>query len=196
MYAQPHILRGTVSDEVGGLPGATIVELDANNRVVAGEITNMDGDYQIVLSSPNATVQYSFIGFKTVVENVNGRSFISVTLETDDFLLSEVVVTAEGPSTSLTGVNRRDQTGSSTIVSLDAIRGAVVSSVDDALQGQVAGLDIVGGGAPGSGSSIVIRGLGSLAGSTPLIVVDGVIQRASIWISILLLLIRKILVCW
>ena len=179
MYAQPHILRGSVSDEVGGLPGATIVELDANNRVVGGEITNMDGDYQIILSSPNATVQYSFIGFKTVVENVNGRTFINVTLETDDFLLSEVVVTGEGPSTSLTGVNRRDQTGSSTIVSLDAIRGAVVTSVDDALQGQVAGLDIVGGGAPGSGSSIVIRGLGSLAGSTPLIVVDGVIQRES-----------------
>lgn len=179
LYAQPHILRGTVSDVVGGLPGATIVELDANNRIVEGVTSNMDGDYTILLTSPNATVQYSFIGFKTVLENVNGRSNINITLATDDFMLSEVVVTGEGPSKSLTGVTRRDQTGSSTIVSLDGLRGSVVTSVDDALQGQVAGLDIVGGGAPGSGSSIVIRGLGSLGGSNPLIVVDGVIQRVS-----------------
>ena len=177
--AQKHIVRGMVSDEMGGIIGATIAEIDANNRIIQGTITNIDGNYTLQLSSPNGTIQYSFIGYKTVVEKVNGRTSIDVALVSDDQMVGEVVITAERTSTSFTGVSQRDQTGSSAVVKMDGITGAVVTSVDEALQGQVAGLDIVGGGSPGSGSSIVIRGLGSLGGSSPLIVVDGVIQKVS-----------------
>ena len=177
--AQKHILRGMVSDETGGIAGATIAELDANKRIVQGTITNIDGNYTIQLSSPNATIQYSFIGYKTVVEKVNGRSSINVTLSSDDQMVGEVVITAERSSVSFTGVSKRDQTGSSAVVKMDGMQGSVVTSVGDALQGQVAGLDIMGGGSPGSGSSIVIRGLGSLGGSNPLVVVDGVVQRVN-----------------
>ncbi len=177
--AQKHIVRGTVIDEMGGVVGATVAELDANKRVIQGTITNIDGDYTIQISSPNGTLQFSFIGTKTVVEKVNGRTTIDVTLSGDDQMVDEVTITAERTSTTFTGVSQRDQTGSSTIVKLEGVMGSVVSSVDDALQGAVAGLDIIGGGSPGSGSSIVIRGLGSLGGSNPLIVVDGIIQKVS-----------------
>jgi TonB-linked SusC/RagA family outer membrane protein len=177
--AQDHIVRGKVSDESGGIVGATIAELDANKRVVNGTITNVDGDYQIIVSSPDATIQYSFIGYKTIVEEVNGRATIDITLVPDAVEMEEFTVVGTASSRSITGISTRDQTGSSTIVQMDAVESNTVTSVGDALQGQVAGLDIVGGGSPGSGSSIVIRGLGSLGGSTPLVVVDGIIQRVN-----------------
>ncbi len=179
LNAQDHIVRGKVSDETGGIIGATIAELDANKRVINGAITNIDGDYQIKVSSPNASLQFSFIGFKTVVEEVAGRSTIDITLAPDAVEIEEFVVVGTASSRSITGISTRDQTGSSTIVQMDAVQSSTVTSVGDALQGQVAGLDIVGGGSPGSGASIVIRGLGSLGGSNPLVVVDGIIQRVS-----------------
>ena len=177
--AQDHIVRGKVSDEAGGIIGATIAELDANERIINGTITNFDGDYTIQVSSPNATLQYSFIGYKTVVEKVEGRTLINVTLASDFMEFEEVVIRAEGTAQSITGVGARDQTGASTVIRMDGSNSTTVTSVADALQGQVAGLDIVGGGSPGSGSSIVIRGLGSLSGSNPLVVVDGIIQRVN-----------------
>lgn len=177
--AQDHIVRGKISDETGGIVGATVVELDANDRIIQGTITNIDGDYTIKVSSPNATIQYSFIGYKTVREKVNKRSTINVTLAPDAIEMEEFVVVGTASARSITGISTRDQTGSSTIVKMDAIETNSVTSVGDALQGQVAGLDILGGGSPGSGSSIVIRGLGSLSGSNPLVVVDGIIQRVS-----------------
>lgn len=177
--AQNHIVRGKVSDETAGIIGATIAELDENDRIVNGTITNVDGDYTIQVSSPNVNLQYSFIGYKTVVEKVNGRSVINITLASDFMQLEEIVVMADATTQSITGVAARDQTGSSTVVKMEGSTSTSVTSVADVLQGQVAGLDIVGGGSPGSGSSIVIRGLGSLSGSNPLVVVDGIIQRVN-----------------
>lgn len=177
--AQSHVVRGKVSDELEGIVGATIVELDANDRIIKGTITNIDGDYTLQVSSPDGTIQFSFIGYKTIVEKVNGRSEINVTLVPDAVLMDEFVVVGTAVAPTMTGVSVRDQTGSSTIVKMDGVGTSTVLSVDDALQGQVAGLDIMGGGSPGSGSSIVIRGLGSLSGSSPLVVVDGIIQRVS-----------------
>ena len=179
LYGQEHIVRGKVSDESGGIVGATIVELDANERIVNGTITNIDGDYTLKVSSTKANVQYSFIGYKTVVEKVNGRSIINLTLVADAIQMEEFVVVGTASAPAITGVSARDQTGSSTIVKMEGVQSTTVTSIGDALQGQVAGLDIVGGGSPGSGESIVIRGLGSLGGSNPLVVVDGIVQRVS-----------------
>lgn len=179
LFAQ-HIVRGKVSDEIGGVVGATVVELDANDRIVKGTITNIDGDYTLQMSSADGSIQFSFIGFESKTEKVNGRSTINVTLSSNDQQLEEVVITAVGTtSSSMTGISKRDQTGSSAVLQMEGALNSTVSSVGDALQGEIAGLDIMGGGSPGSGSSIVIRGLGTLGGSSPLIVVDGIIQRVS-----------------
>ena len=179
IFAQDHIVRGKVSDETGGIVGATVVELDANDRITNGTITNIDGDYTLVVSSPNANIQFSFIGFKTIVEKVNSRTMINITMASDAIEMEEFIVVAEATAPSITGVSTRDQTGSSTVIKMEGVQSTTVTSVGDALQGQVAGLDIMGGGSPGSGESIVIRGLGSLGGSNPLVVVDGIIQRVN-----------------
>lgn len=177
--AQKHIVRGKVSDDMGGIIGATVVELDASDRIIQGTITNLDGDYSIQVSSPKSTIQFSYIGYKTITEKVNSRSTINITLLSDAIVMQDVVITAQAIGSSMTGVNRRDMTGSSTLMTMENVKSSTVSSIDEALQGQIAGLDVVGGGGPGSGASITIRGLGSLGGSNPLIVVDGIIQRVN-----------------
>ena len=176
--AQNHFLSGQVTDEEGiGIPGATIVELDENERIIKGAITDLDGNYSISLISSDATVTFSFIGYVTVVEHVSGRSELDIQLVSESRSIDEVVVTASRVTSAVTNVTERDRTGSSVTVDMSEMQGQSLTSVGDALQGLVSGLDIMGGGSPGSGSNIVIRGLGSLGGSRPLIVVDGIIQQ-------------------
>jgi TonB-linked SusC/RagA family outer membrane protein len=178
--AQGHVVRGKIVDETGlTVPGATVVEVDANDRIINGSITDIDGNYTLKFTSPNAVVKFSFIGYKTISEELNGRTVIDVQLELDSETIDEVVIRGSKISSSITGVSERDKTGSSVRIEMAEIKSAAVTSVGDALQGQIAGLDIMGGGSPGSGSSIVIRGLGSLGSSNPLIVVDGIVQKVS-----------------
>ncbi len=177
--AQKHIVRGKVSDDMGEIIGATVVELDANERIIQGTITNIDGDFSIQVSSPKATIQCSYVGYKSVTEKVNGRAMIKIVLESDAIMMKDFVVEAAAVGASMTGVSKRDMTGSSALLTIANAGITTVSSIDEALQGQIAGLDVVGGGSPGSGASIAIRGLGSLSGSNPLIVVDGVVQRVN-----------------
>lgn len=180
MNAQKHVVRGKVVVEDGvGIPGATVVEVDANERVIKGTITDVNGNYSMEVSSPNATINFSFIGYATVTEKINQRGVIDITLKADATAIDEVVVVATARSTSLTNISERDRTGSSVNIDMTQISNTSAVSVDDALQGQVAGLDILSGGSPGAGSSIVIRGLGGLGNSQPLIVVDGIVQKVS-----------------
>lgn len=180
VFAQGHVVKGKVIDDQGVvLPGVTIVEVDDNDRVVKGSISDINGNYMMEVSSPQATIKFSFIGYETVTEEVNGRTNIDVTISSGALAIDEVVIVAAGNSTSLTNINPRDRTGSSVEVDMSDMKNMSVTSVDDALQGQVAGLDILSGGSPGSGSSIVIRGLGGLGNSQPLIVVDGIVQKVS-----------------
>jgi TonB-linked SusC/RagA family outer membrane protein len=179
LNAQKHIIRGKITDDSGGIIGGNVIEIDANERFVQGTVTNIDGDYSLQVSSAKATIQFSYVGYKTVTEKVNGRSTINVKFESNAIMLKGFVVEAAALGTSMTGISKRDMTGSSTLITMDNVKSNTVSSVDEALQGQVAGLDIVSSGSPGSGASIAIRGLGSLGGSNPLIVVDGIIQRVN-----------------
>ena len=171
------IIRGRVIDgETNeGVIGATVVELDANDRVVKGTITDFNGNYAIQVSSSDARLQYSFIGYKNVTEIIGARTTIDVTMESSAIAMEEVVVTAQVRD-EMTGINERDRATSTVKVDMSEIKNISVTSAADALQGQISGLDIVSGGAPGSGSSIVIRGLGSLGDARPLIVVDGIAQ--------------------
>ena len=178
--AQAHVVRGKVIDDQGlEMIGVTVFEVDANDRVVNGTITDYGGNFSMEFTSSNAKIKFSFIGYETIAEDIKGRTIIDATMQSEAQALEEVVVTAARTTTSLTGVADRDRTGSSVSVDMEDLKNLSGTSAADALQGQVAGLDIMGGGSPGSGSSIVIRGLGSLGNSNPLIVVDGIAQKVS-----------------
>ena len=156
---------GTVEDQFGPVIGAAVVELGTSN----GTSTGLDGSFSLTVSSPDAPVEISCVGY---VSQTFQASQIpqTVTLKEDSEFLDEVVVIGYGT------VRKDDVTGSvSAIKAEDINRGAVVNT-QDMLKGKVSGVLVTpGDGGPGSGSRIRIRGSASLnASNDPLIVIDGV----------------------
>ena len=158
-------VKGVVVDAIGPVIGATVIEQGTTN----GTSTGLDGDYVLTVSSANAVVEVSCIGYATQTF-VASQLPQTVTLAEDTQFLDEVVVIGYGT------VKKEDMTGSITAIKSEELnRGAMVST-QDMLKGKVPGLLITpGDGGPGSGSTIRIRGAASLnASNDPLIVIDGV----------------------
>lgn len=158
-------VRGTVTD-ISGEPiiGANIL-LEGTST---GTITDYDGNFTIQAPA-NGSLHFSYIGYKTQTIAINNRTSIMVVLEEDTELLSELVVIGYG------SVKKDDATGSVTAIKPDNINKGLVTNAQDMLSGKVAGVNVVsGGGTPGGGSTIRIRGGSSLSASNdPLIVIDG-----------------------
>ena len=158
-------LSGTVTDKLGPVIGATVIEVGTSN----GTSTDMDGGYSLTVTGPSATVEISCMGYISQTYEAAAVPQ-TVVLQEDSQYLDEVVVIGYGK------VRKDDMTGSvSAIKAEDLNRGAVVNT-QDLLKGKVAGLLVTpGDGGPGSGSRIRIRGSASLnASNDPLIVIDGV----------------------
>ncbi|MEE0236172.1 MAG: TonB-dependent receptor [Bacteroidales bacterium] len=158
-------VKGVVVDAIGPVIGATVIEQGTSN----GTSTGLDGDYVLTVSSANAVVEVSCIGYATQTF-VASQLPKTVTLSEDTTFLDEVVVIGYGT------VKKEDMTGSITAIKSEELnRGAMVNT-QDMLKGKVPGLLITpGDGGPGSGSTIRIRGAASLnASNDPLIIIDGV----------------------
>ena len=160
-------LSGVVLDKASGqpLPGVNVVVSGASK----GAATDLDGKFQLSKVVKGDKIVFSFIGFKSQTIVYSNQTSITVSLEEDANLLSEVVVQVGYGS-----VKKKDATGSiTTITTKDFNKGANVTA-ENLLNGRVAGLTINTSGAPGSGSQIRIRGGASLnASNDPLIVIDG-----------------------
>ena len=176
---QGTVIRGRIVDKITGdpLPGVNIIEVDEDNRVVKGVITDVNGDYVFEATNVEHMIKFSFVGYKSQTYPIQSRTRIDVELEQKSTELEQVTVVAEARGNEITGVSERDQTGSTAQVDMEKLSGSAGVSAASALQGQVSGLDIMSAsGTPGSGSSIVIRGMGSLGNTNPLIVIDGIPQ--------------------
>lgn len=170
LRAQGHVVSGTVLDE-NGLPliGAGVLTQDGKR----GVITDLDGKYTISILESDKVLSYSYLGYATSQVVVDGRKQIDVTLNPDTSnSLNEVVVIGYGTS------KKADLTGSVASVKMGDIEDVPTTSVDQALQGKIAGVDIMSTtGEPGAGTSIRVRGTRSIeASNEPLIVVDGVMD--------------------
>jgi TonB-linked SusC/RagA family outer membrane protein len=165
-YAQSKITgKVTGSDDGLPIPGVT-VKVKGGNTLTS---TNAEGVYSITASG-NATLIFSFIGYASQEVAVGGNAAVNVKLSPENKALNEVVVVGYGTS------KRKDLTGSVSSVSAETIAKVPVVSVDQALQGRAAGVQVTNNDAsPGGNISILIRGTGSLAsgGNSPLYVVDG-----------------------
>ena len=158
-------VKGIVQDALGPVIGVTLIEQGTSN----GTSTGLDGDFVLTVSGPDAMVEVSCIGYKTLTFKASQMPPV-ITVTEDALFLDDVVVIGYGT------VKKEDMTGSITAIkSEDINRGAVVST-QDMMKGKVPGLQIIpGDGGPGSGSTIRIRGAASLnASNDPLIVIDGV----------------------
>ena len=168
VWAQGRLTVSGVVMEDSGMPALGASVLIEGTTV--GTITDMDGRYSIPDVPSDAVLVFSSIGFASVKVPVDGKTQIDVTLSADQQLLDEVMVVAYGTA------KKESFTGSAAIVKGDALTKRAVANVTKSFEGTVAGVQVTsGGGQPGEGSSIVIRGVGSVnASSSPLYVVDGV----------------------
>ncbi len=160
-------VTGIVTDQNGEpLPGSTIQEKGTNN----GTITDVDGRYSLSVGD-NAVLIVSFVGFEAKEIPLNGRSVIDVVLVEDVSSLDEVVVVGYGVT------RKSDLTGAVSSVEAKDLTNVPASRVDQILQGRASGVQVTqNNGAPGTGSTIRIRGGNSIQGDNePLYVVDGFI---------------------
>lgn len=166
-YAQSQV-TGHVYDSSGEpLIGAYVTINGASN----GAITDLDGAYSI-LAKPTDVLKAEYMGFVPVTETVGQRKVIDFTLSTDQNVLDDVVVIAYGAA------KKSDLTGSVSNVKMGDIKDMPVLSIDNALQGRIAGADFMStDGAPGSTTTIRIRGTRSISASNePLFIVDGIMD--------------------
>ncbi|MDN3669517.1 SusC/RagA family TonB-linked outer membrane protein [Echinicola jeungdonensis] len=173
------IVKGQVIDKEEGttIIGATVVEVDQDERTLGGVATDVNGNFTLRVRSKQNMLRVSVIGYKTQTIPINGRSEINVQMEFDVSELDMAEVTAERPiDQGLVKIDERDLTSSATRVDAEMLEEMSALSIDQALQGRMAGVDIVSNsGDPGAGMSIRIRGTSSINGrSEPLIVVDGI----------------------
>ncbi len=159
-------VTGTVVDATGEpIIGASVVV----KGTTTGTVTDLDGNFTIPGVSRNATLVFSYVGYRTQNIALDGRNTVNVTLEEDKQLIDEVVVVGYGVQ------RKTDVTGALTRVGEKEMNAKPVSNAFEALQGKAAGVDITSNERPGSVGSIMIRGTRSLnASSAPLYVVDGV----------------------
>ena len=164
-FAQTQV-TGTVTDQANGEPiiGATVKIKGTSTGVV----TDIDGNYSISVSA-GQTLEFSYIGYTTQSLKVSrgGRHDISLSEETNT--LEQVVVVGYGT------MKRSDLTGSVSSIGEAQIKQGVNTSIEQAMQGRIAGVQVTqNSGAPGGGISVQIRGINSLSGNEPLYVVDGI----------------------
>ncbi len=168
------IISGTVNDAFGPVTMANVVEIDAANRIVASTVTDINGNFSFKLKNPKNKLRISFVGYKTVTLPLNKFKY-SVTMR-DATQIREVTVTskkrAEGSGLAIP-VDEISTARQS--IDMSEFEGLSMTTVDEALQGRIAGLDIVANsGNLGAGTSMRLRGVSNINGSAePLIVVDG-----------------------
>ena len=173
--AQDHRISGTVSDEFGPVIGCNVIEKDANNRNVNATITDVNGNFQLAIKNPKNKLVVSYVGYKTFSHVIGSQTNFQIQLK-DANELGTVTVTAkqrfrgDGLSIPKDEVSVATQT-----MNMEIVDGLAFTSADEALQGQIAGLDIVANsGNLGAGTTMRMRGVTTINGSSePLIVVNG-----------------------
>jgi TonB-linked SusC/RagA family outer membrane protein len=162
-------ITGIVTEENGApIPGANVYVKGTS----LGTMTGTDGRYTLKAVPPDAVIVFSFVGYKTVEVPVEGRTQINVQLLEDITAIGEVVINA-GYYT----VKEQERTGSIVKITAKEIQNQPVSNVLSAVEGRMAGVNIIqGGGTPGGGYNVQIRGINSLRkeGNYPMYIIDGI----------------------
>ncbi len=161
-------ITGTVSDAMGPVIGASVVVKGTSNGVA----TDFDGNFTLSVNQ-GQTIVVSYIGYLTKEIKIDARNNYQIVLEEDKKMLDEVVVVGYGT------MKKSDISGASVSLGESAVKGSIITSLDQSLQGRAAGVTAVStSGAPGTSSAIRVRGTATInAVAEPLYVIDGVIVQ-------------------
>ncbi len=159
-------VKGRIIDNTGEtLIGVSIVL----KGTTIGTVTDLQGNFELTVPSLNDTLVFSYIGYRKVIEPINGRTQINITMSMSSFALNEVVAIGYGVK------KQTDIIGAVSVVNSKQISSLPVANISEALQGKATGVSITQNtGAPGDGTSIRIRGTGTINDNSPLFIIDGV----------------------
>ena len=169
------VISGQVWDDFDPLMMCNVVEIDNNNRIVAHGVTDINGNFSFKIVNPKDKIRISYIGCQTLTLPINKKAFGKIVLKSNT-QLQEVTVKAvrktqsSGLQIPVTEISVASQT-----IDMKEFEGLGVTSVDEALQGRIAGLDIVANsGNLGAGTTMRLRGVSTINGNAdPLVVVNG-----------------------
>ncbi|MBO9674290.1 MAG: SusC/RagA family TonB-linked outer membrane protein [Sphingobacteriaceae bacterium] len=179
-YAQQiNYVKGRVIDKKDKQPiiGASVVIVDKDKRVIKGVSTDIDGNYSLPVADKTYRISVSYIGYKSSAPINIDKAVINFQLEASDNQMDEVQIVSRAKTNNGSGmsIDKRDQTSATVTIDAKDLEDLQAASVDQALQGRMAGVDITAStGDPGAPMQIRIRGTSSINGATdPLIVLDG-----------------------
>ena len=176
-------VHGTLSDDMGPLMGATVCEIDGTGRIINSALTDLNGNFTMKVKNTKDKIRFSYVGLKTQTMAIDRTTYkikmASATTLKEVTIKSKRRVTGNGLP-----IPQREVSTATQSISMKEFEGLAITSVDEALQGRIAGLDIIGNsGDLGSGSTMRLRGAGSLnnlTDSNPLIVVDGNVREVNL----------------
>ena len=168
-------VHGTVSDDMGPLMGATVCEVDGTGRIINSAITDLNGNFTMKVKNPKDKIRFSYVGLKTQTLPLD-RSTYKVHMASATTLKEVTIKSKKRVQGSGLPIPQREVSNATQSLSMKEFEGLAITSVEEALQGHIAGLDIIANsGDLGSGSTMRLRGVSSMGAATndPLVVVDG-----------------------
>ena len=183
-----NVVSGKVTEMLGSSEepciGVNVTFQNSANRIVSGVVTDFNGNYSIKVPTgeKNLSLVFSYIGMKSQRFKYNGQKVLNVTMESDARQIKEVEVKGKRGSRNEMGVTERQMTFATQKIDMtELVATSPVTSIEEALQGQLGGVDILAAGDPGAKSNIRIRGTATLnSNADPLIVINGVPYNTTI----------------
>ena len=176
-------VHGNVSDEMGPVMGATVCEIDGNGRIIESTVTDLNGNFTMRVKNQKDRIRFSYVGSKTVTHPIN-RTNYKIVLSSATQLQDLTVKGKRRVISNGLPIPEREVANATQTFSMKDVEGMAFTTIDEAIQGRIAGLDIIGNsGDLGSGSTMRLRGassLSTLTDSNPLIVVDGNVREVNL----------------
>ena len=176
-------VHGSVSDDMGPLMGATVCEIDGNGRIIESTITDLNGNFTMRVRNQKDRIRFSYVGMKTVTQAINKTTY-KITMQNATQLKEVTIKSQRRVTGNGLPIPQREVANATQTFSMKEVEGMAFTTVDEALQGRIAGLDIISNsGDLGSGSTMRLRGastLSTLTDSNPLIVVDGNVRSVDL----------------
>lgn len=174
--AQITAVHGTVSDEFGEITGASVCEIDGSGRIIEATVTDINGNFSMKIRNPKDKIRFSYVGCKAQTLPIDKDEYI-ITLKSETNLKEVTVVAKRRLNGGGLAIPEREISYATQTISTKEFEGLGMNTIDEALQGRIAGLDIVSvSGNLGAGTTMRLRGsssISTLTNANPLIVVNG-----------------------
>ncbi len=171
------VVSGQVWDDFDPLMMCNVIEIDKNSRIVAHAVTDINGNFSFKIVSPKNKIRISYIGCQTVDLPITKKSFGRIVLKSKNTIKEVTIKAARKSQSAGLSIPMTEISVAQQVIDMKEFEGVAMTTVDEALQGRVAGLDIVSNsGNLGAGTTMRLRGVSTIHGNqNPLVVVNGTI---------------------